>query len=282
MTTEASTHVKLQTRVFTAAARPFGRHGQTFAPTTSTLVVGDEEAVLIDAQYIDTDVTAVGDMIEQTGRRLTAIYITHGHADHFLGLGQLTRRFPSARPLATASVLASIHATLDGQLKQWKAMFGDEVAEGVVIPDPLASEVIELEGNAIRVIEVGQGDIHPSTVVHIPSMDTVIAGDVVYNRIHPMLALTGVQGWETWIHSIDLVAALGANTIVAGHKRPEASDRDLATILEGTRGYICDFREAVQGSASAEEVVKAMRSRYPDYGNLTTLIVSARAAFPLD
>jgi len=49
-------------------------------------------------------------------------------------------------------------------------------------------DVIDLEGAELRVIEVGQGDIRPSTVLHVPAIDTVVAGDVIYNQIHAMLA----------------------------------------------------------------------------------------------
>ena len=54
----------------------------------------------------------------------------------------------------------------------------------------------------------------------------------------------------------------------------------LATILDGSRGYIRDFRDAVAASTTAGEVVEIMNAKYKDYGNLTTLLFSARAAFP--
>jgi glyoxylase-like metal-dependent hydrolase (beta-lactamase superfamily II) len=281
MTTDANTDVQLQTHVFTSAARAIGGDpNRTFSPATSTLVVGDNKAVLIDAQYTESEVSALGDMIERTGKRLTSIYITHGHYDHYYGLGQLVARFPDARPVATAAVIAYINATLDDQAKQWQGFFGDDFAKASVLPAPLTADVIDLEGHELRVIEVGQGDIAPSTVVHIPSIDTVVAGDVVYNRIHLMLALSGPEEWQAWIESVNRIEGLGAKTIVAGHKRPEASDDDVTTILDGTRAYIRDFRDAVAAGSTAGEVVEIMKNKYEDYGNLTTLLFSARAAFP--
>lgn len=48
------------------------------------------------ALYLQEDVRNPGDLIERTGKRLTTIYITHAHADHYLGLGPLVERFPSS------------------------------------------------------------------------------------------------------------------------------------------------------------------------------------------
>jgi glyoxylase-like metal-dependent hydrolase (beta-lactamase superfamily II) len=154
----------------------------------------------------------------------------------------------------------------------------------IVFTTPRGSIVGEAVKQGLAVpgagVEVAQGDIAPSTVLHIPSIDTVIGGDVVYNRIHMMLALTGPAEWQKWIDSIDLVESLGAKTIIAGHKQPDASDEDLETILDGSRGYIRDFRDAVAASSTADEVIETMKTKYLDYGNLTTLEFSARAALP--
>jgi glyoxylase-like metal-dependent hydrolase (beta-lactamase superfamily II) len=137
MTPEATTDVELQTHVYTSAARVIAGHpNRTFSPATSTLVTGDTEAVLIDAQYTESEVSALGDMIERTGTRLTSIFITHGHYDHYYGLGQLVARFPQARPVASAPVVADIHATLDFQAKQWQEFFGD-VPKATVLPQAL-------------------------------------------------------------------------------------------------------------------------------------------------
>jgi len=280
MTSDATADVQLRTHVFTTPMREFGSEGKHWSPCASTLVTGETEAVLADTGHIKSDVSALGDMIEQTGKRLTTIYITHGHLDHFLGIGQLMKRFPDARPVTTPAVLADIKTSVADQEKQWQRRFGDDVDRTAVIPEPLEGDVIDLEGQELRVIAVPQGDISPSTVIHIPSIDTVIGGDVVYNGIHMMLALTGPAEWQKWIESIDLVERLGAKTIIAGHKQPDASDQDLETILNGSRQYIRDFRDAVAASSSAGEVIEIMKTKHPDYGNLTTLEFSAGAAFP--
>jgi hypothetical protein len=45
-----------QLRVFVSAVRPIGSDGLTFSPTTSTVVYGEREAILVDAQFIKNDI----------------------------------------------------------------------------------------------------------------------------------------------------------------------------------------------------------------------------------
>ena len=267
----------LRAEVFIGPFLPFERGKGTFAATTSTLVFGASEAVLIDAQHIRSDVTALGDLIERTGRRLTTIYVTHGHADHWYGAGELVARFPGARLVATPPVVEYIHQAADVEAQQWAAMFGDRVVKPTAVPEALNGLTLELEGYELRVVEVGQGDIRPSTVVHIPAIEAVVAGDVVYNRIHAMLGLSGPRGWERWIQSVDAVEKLSPQMIVCGHKKPESSDREVDRMLDETRTYISDFAEGAQSLDSAEELVALMKSKYPDFGNRWTLHFSAQS-----
>ncbi|MFE5702023.1 MBL fold metallo-hydrolase [Rhodococcus koreensis] len=269
----------LRAEVFIGPFLPFEQGGGTFAATTSTLVNGTSEAVLIDAQHIRADVAALAEFIGRTGKRLTTIYVTHGHADHWYGAGDLLATFPDARVVATAPVVEYINHAAESETQQWAAMFGERVAKPSAVPEVLDGLTIELEGHQLQIVEVGQGDIHPSTVVHIPDLDAVVAGDVVYNQIHAMLGLSGPEGWERWLQSLDAIEKLSARMIVAGHRKPESSDYEASRMLDETRSYISDFAEGAQRLETADELVQSMRSKYPDFGNRWTLHFSAQSWF---
>lgn len=273
------TDAQLTIRVFTSPTHELMAIRGTFSPTTSTLLVGQAASVLIDAQFIDSDITALGDMIEKSDTKLTTIYVTHGHADHYLGVGPLLERFPGARAIATPGVVEHIKETLETQAGQWSAMFGDAAVKATALPEPMDGNVIELEETEMRVIEVGQGDIRPSTVVHIPAIDTVIAGDVIYNQVHMMLGLTGPDEWQKWIESVDKVTQLRPKTIVVGHKKPDASDEEADAMLASTRSYISDFAELARTARDADELVAAMLAKYETFANPWTLEFSAQAWF---
>jgi len=251
----------------------------TFSPTSSTLICGERDAVLVDAQHLRADIQALGDLIERQGRRLTTIYITHGHADHFYGITELLRRFPTARAVATKAVVDYIRENEKYQEKQWLQMFGDRVAIPTDIPQ-VVSDKLSLEGHALEIHELGQADITPSTALHVPSIGLVVPGDFVYNGIHMMLGLGGPKQWGEWYSNVEALERLAPTMIVAGHKKPEASDRDVARIFAETKGYIRDFESAAARAKSAQELVEEMTAKYPDFGNPWTLRFSARSRFP--
>ena len=261
--------------------RTRGRDGtDTFAPVTSTLITGTTEAVLIDAQYLKADLPALVARIEESGKHLTTIYVTHAHADHYFGLAYLLQRFPDARPVTVPTVAEEIRQGHARAVREWDHLFGDAVIpDPDVFPESLDADVIEVDGHPLHLVTIGQADIAPSTVVHIPERNAVVAGDAIYNEVHPMLGLTGPDEWERWLASIDTIAALRPTMIVAGHKKPDADDHAARRMLDTTRRYIEDFRTAALSTADARELVAVMTAAYPDHANPWTLRFSARQWF---
>lgn len=250
----------------------------TFSPTTSVLISGPTEAVLIDAQYLKDDVRDLGDFIERTGKTLTAICVTHAHADHYAGAEVLAARFPSARYVALPSVVTAIRDTIQQSQTNWDLLFADTCVEFSTVPEPLEGTTLHVDGHPVEIIEVGQADIHPSSIVHVPALGLVVAGDSIYNEIHAMLALSTPEEWQEWLRTIDVVERLNPTVVVAGHRRPDGDDRAVEAMIAGTRAYINDFAVAAKEAKDAADLVDMMVAKYPDHGNLWTLQRSAGSA----
>ena len=126
---------------------PPGTKQQTWSPISSTLIYGKRDVV--DAFITVEQADALVDWVEASGKNLTTIYVTHGHGDHFFGIGALLDRFPNARAVATPDVVKLMrqHASPDVVANFWRARFPGRIPDRLVIADELEGNVIELEGH---------------------------------------------------------------------------------------------------------------------------------------
>jgi glyoxylase-like metal-dependent hydrolase (beta-lactamase superfamily II) len=259
---------------------PMSKGEATWPATAVSLITGERDAVLIDAVLTPDDAGRIAEWIRATGKNLTTIYITHGHGDHFFGLNTILGAFPGARAVTAAAVVPEAQGQLSPDFMQfWNAILPGQIPLHPIVPGALDGDEIDLEGHELRIITVGQSDTAPSTIVHIPGLDAVIAGDVAYNGIHQWLAYTDHAKRMQWIASVEQVEALNPAIVVASHKRPDARDDDPAAILGGTKTYIRDFDRSLSGSHSAQELVDTMMSLHGDLGNPYTLWTAAQGVF---
>ncbi|MFI1702611.1 MBL fold metallo-hydrolase [Streptomyces bobili] len=275
----------LSVDVYVAPMRPFaGAPAQgpgdepMWSPMSSTLIAGAEEAVLVDTLITLDQVDALAEWVRSFGKRLTGVYITHGHQDHWIGLARIQEHFPQARGIATPEVVerARFEATNPQLSAYWKGIFPGELPQTAVLPEPLNGDQFELEGQVLRAVSVGQGDTEFSTVLHVPSAAAVVSGDVVYNGVHMMTGETDEKSREAWIASLDAVAALNPKIVVAGHKSVGAPD--LPESIGASQQYLHDFSRIINEQGSVEDVVDAMLKLHGDRDNPRALWHSARTA----
>lgn len=247
--------------------KPPGVRETFFQATASTLIFGARDAVLVDAFMTVAQANALADWVAAHDRNLTAIYITHGHGDHWFGLGALLERFPTAQAVATPNAVQVMRGNASPEALEgvWKAGFPGQIPEKLMMAEELTGNVIELEGNELVAVELGHTDTDYTTCLHVPSIDLVVAGDAVYNDVHVYLAESNPQTRREWIAALDRIEALKPRAVVASHKRPE-NDDDPKTIEE-TRQYIRDFDRLAEATTTAQELYDKMLELYPNRVN---------------
>ena len=92
--------------------------------TNSIIIEGTHEVMLVDAQLTKTNAEKVLKEIKATKKPLSIIYITHEHADHFLGLEVFKEAYPTARILANSNVVDRINEVYQEKIDKWKGILG--------------------------------------------------------------------------------------------------------------------------------------------------------------
>ena len=256
---------------------PPGQSSRAWSPIAATLISGERDAVLVDPLMTIEQGRALADWVAATGKNLTTVYVTHGHGDHWFGLGSIRKRFPQVRAVATASVVEHMRQQVSPRIfaTLWESRFPGLIQPDVTVAEPLSDLHIGLEGNELIVVEVGHTDTDHTTVLHVPSLGLVVAGDVAYNDVHVYLAESDHNKRMEWIRALDVIEGLHPRAVVAGHKR--AGRADDPKIIDETRTYIRDFDRIAENTRTADELYEQMLSVYPDRVNPGSLWSSARA-----
>lgn len=243
---------------------------------SSTLITGAKEAVLVDAQFSTVDGQKLVDLIKASGKRLTTIYVSHGDPDFYFGLVALTTAFPEAKVLATPQTIAHIKETSAGKLQFWGPKLGAGAPSRIVVPEPIQGNQIELEGNKLEIVGL-DGPTPERSFVWIPSLKTVIGGISVFAGEHVWMADTQTpQSHTDWLATLDRITALKPDTVIPGHFKP-GSPQNLDAV-RFTADYIRAFDEETAKAKNADELIAALKRRYPDLGGVSSLELSAKVA----
>src|SRR5260370_27660453 len=253
---------------------PAGKSRSTWSPISATLISGRHDAVLVDPLMTVEQGMAVADWVSTTGKNLTTVYVTHGHGDHWFGLCAVRERFPAVRAVATPAVIEAMRKWSAPEVLQtfWQPRFPRQIPDDNPVADPLDEPSFELEGRQLVAVGVGHTDTDDTTVLHVPEIGLVVAGDAAYNDVHQYLAESDSQGRQDWLAALDIIEALDPRAVGAGHKR--YGNDDNPRIINETRQYITAYDRRDQETTTAEELYRQIPAIYPPRGKPRPLVPS--------
>jgi glyoxylase-like metal-dependent hydrolase (beta-lactamase superfamily II) len=270
------TSASLLTLATTAIAQPltldvYNPGDKAIFPVTSTLISGERDVILVDAQLSTREAFELVERIQASGKNLTTIFISHGDPDFYFGLDTLTRAFPKAKVLATPETIAYIEKSREPKLAYWGPILKDSAPARTLVPQALQGDHLMLEGHTLQLI--GHDPKHTS--LWIPSIKAVVGGVLTYANIHPWIADAQTpQARQSWLKSLDELEALQPKTLVPGHfmGQPKLNLDDLRF----TRNYLNDLQAALPNANNSQALIEAMQAKYPQLLDASSLELSAK------
>ena len=227
-------------------------------PVSSSLVAGDKEAILIDAQFDVQNGQALGDMIKKSGKQLTTVYISAGDPDFYFGLEPVLAAFPNVKVLADQHVVDHIKETKDAKLAYWGPILGKGAPKSLTVPQVMTASQLTLEGEKIEIKEMNT----PNAYLWAPSIKTAFGGVPVYHGVHVWMADSQTKAARSnWVQALDKLLALKPERVVPGHflgAEPKGSEA-----VTFTRGYVQRFDQELAKAKNSGQLIDSLKKAYP-------------------
>jgi glyoxylase-like metal-dependent hydrolase (beta-lactamase superfamily II) len=242
----------------------------------SVVIEGEHEVMLVDAQLTRTNAKRVLEKIKETKKPLSIVYITHEHADHFLGLEVFREAYPRVRIIANSAVTDRINKVYQEKIDKWKKILGSGATSQVVAIEQFDGNFIEFEGAKIEVLKNMQGDTDENTMLWIPGQRILIAGDVLFNDMHVYTAETDSKARGKWLNSLRKIRDLRPLAVIPGHSKVGAP-LDASTAADFTKNYLVAFEEELKKAKDPDGLINTMKERFPSADLLLAVERGAKA-----
>jgi len=242
----------------------------------SVIIEGTHEVMLVDAQLTKTSAEKLLQEIKETKKPLSIIYITHEHADHFLGLEVFKEAYPEVRIIANSEVVERINKVYQEKIDKWKKILGSGATSHRVAISKLDDNFIKFENSKIEVFKNVQGDTGENTMLWIAGQRILITGDVLVNNMHVYTAETDSEARGKWLNTLKEIRELNPSVVIPGHSKVGVP-LDASTAVDFTEKYLLVFEEELKKAKDPDGLINAMKEKFPSSDFLLALERGAKA-----
>lgn len=204
---------------------------------------------------------------EFPGQKVVAVIVSHGHPDHYLS-AYLICRETKAQLYATQSTAMEMEKTAYEWLKKLKTAYPKEISWTYKEPDItfVGEHQIKWKNLTLDFMEIEKAEASSNLVIWIREKKLLLAGDLVYNKVHPTL---NGSFFNSWLLRLEELRGLAAKQVYPGHG--PLTGRDIIPhfkrYLEHLKGAVLYFtKESETVTPTARKyIINFMLDKYPDY-----------------
>ena len=228
----------------------------TVMNVNSYLVETGDSVVVVDGMLTVSDARAVRARIDERGKPLRGLVVTHAHPDHYAGAHEMLRGLGGVPIVATAAVKSVIERDDGVKDRIVGPMMGAEWPSERRFPDQLVKGEARLGDVVFRVRDLGPGE---SPADSLWSLDErrVFVGDLVYSGMHAYLADGHYSEWLACLDALE--RELDRDVILyVGHGEPAgieliaAQRRYVEAFVESVQRHLADGPEARRAAVAAD------------------------------
>ncbi|MBH2002463.1 MAG: MBL fold metallo-hydrolase [Moraxellaceae bacterium] len=266
LTTLAATSVAsaqdLKIQNFLAKPEHFG--------VTSTLIEGDKEVLLVNAQFSKSEALRIAADILDRGKTLKTIFVSYGDPDFYFGLDVFKQYFPNVQIIATPETVKHIQDTQALKVAYWGPKMGANAPSKIIVPQAYTAKTLKLENENIEI--KGKKEL---TYLWIPSTKAVVGGIPVSSGIHLWMADTPTtKDRNEVIQALENIKALNPQVVVPAHMQEGAAEGLNA--VNFSIDYLKQYEKVAKATKSSADLIKMMQKQYPDLAESGSLELGAK------
>lgn len=218
-----------------------------FGGGNMSVLVGDEQVVLIDDAMVPTAQPVLDAVKKLAGRAPDFVINTHIHGDHVGGNALMQEN--GAYVVAHDNIRKRLAADS-------KDAGGDGGLPIITFSD---SVTFHVNGHEVFVFHVHHAHTDGDGVIHFRDQNVIHAGDVLFNKVFPYIDLDNGGSIEGFIKAQEKLIAISDDdtVLIAGHGDPVASKADVETNLAVLKDGRKLVKALVDEGKTEEEVLAA-------------------------
>ena len=237
---------------------------------TSTLIEGDKEVLLVNAQFSKSEALRIAADILDRGKTLKTIFVSYGDPDFYFGLDVFKQYFPNVQIIATPETVKHIQDTQALKVAYWGPKMGANAPSQIIVPQAYTAKILKFENENIEI--KGKNEL---TYLWIPSAKVVVGGIPVSSGIHLWMADTPTtKDRNELVQALESIKSLKPNVVVPAHMK-EGSAEGLDAV-NFSIDYLKQYEKAAKVTKTSTDLIQMMQKEYPTLSESSSLELGAK------